>query len=135
MGKKKGGKSHRRGKSTKETYKKELTFKNHGQEYAQIVKMLGNGRVQLMCFDGKTRLGIIRGALRKRVWMGVGDIILVGLRDFQDSKADILEKYTLDEARQLKGLGELPMTAKIGELGKGLADEEEEECAFDFDAI
>ena len=118
----------------RDTFKKDLTFKTFGQEYAQIVKMLGNGRVQLMCFDGKTRLGIIRGALRKRVWMNVGDIILIGLRDFQDSKADILAKYSMDEARQLKGLGELPITAKIGDVGTGVGnDEEEEECAFDFD--
>lgn len=135
MGKKKGGKSKRRGKTTRDSFKKDLTFKVFGQEYAQIVKMLGNGRVQLMCFDGKTRLGIIRGALRKRVWMSVGDIILIGLRDFQDSKADILAKYSMDEARQLKGLGELPVTAKIGDVGTGIGNDEEEECAFDFDAI
>jgi hypothetical protein len=31
-----------------------------------------------------------------------GDIVLVGLRDYQDEKADVIMKYTADEARVLK---------------------------------
>ncbi len=30
-------------------------------EYAQVVKMLGNGRLEAMCFDGVRRLANIRG--------------------------------------------------------------------------
>ena len=43
-----------------------------------------------------------------QVWINQGDIILVGLRDFEPSKADVLLKYTADEARNLKTYGELP---------------------------
>ena len=43
--------------------------------------MLGNGRLEAFCFDGVNRLCHIRGKLRKRVWIGVGDIILLGLRE------------------------------------------------------
>ena len=135
-GKPKGGNKRRRGKSGNGDHetKRELVFKEHGQEYAQVVKMLGNGRVEAQCYDGVKRLGIIRGSMRKRVWISVGDVILVGLRDFQDNKADIIGKYTADEARNLKMLGELPTTAKIG--GEGIeGDDKEEDCAFDFDAI
>jgi hypothetical protein len=42
--------------------------------------------------------------------VGTGDIVLVSLRDFQDGKADIIMKYTADEARGLKNMGELPDT-------------------------
>jgi len=42
------------------------------------------------------------------VWIGTGDIILVGLRDYQDTKADVILKYNPDEARNLKSYGELP---------------------------
>lgn len=35
--------------------------------YAQVVKMLGNGRLEAMCFDGIKRLCHIRGKLRKKV--------------------------------------------------------------------
>lgn len=48
--------------------------------------MLGNGRVEATCFDGKTRICHIRGKLRKKVWIGPGDFILIGLRDYQDDK-------------------------------------------------
>lgn len=37
----KGGKNRRRGKNENDNEKRELTFKEDGQEYAQVVKMLG----------------------------------------------------------------------------------------------
>merc|ERR1712173_271536 len=80
----------------------ELVFKEDGQEYAQVTKMLGNGRLEAMCFDGVKRLCHIRGKLRKKVWINQSDIILVGLRDYQDAKADVIQKYSADEARNLK---------------------------------
>ena len=79
----KGGKNRRRGKNENETEKRELVFKEDGQEYAQVLKMLGNGRLDAMCFDGIKRLCHIRGKLRKKVWINTGDIILLGLRDYQ----------------------------------------------------
>ena len=36
-------------------------------EYAQVTKMLGNGRLEATCFDGTKRLCHIRGKLRKKV--------------------------------------------------------------------
>ena len=36
-------------------------------EYAQVIKMLGNGRLEAYCFDGVSRLCHIRGKLRKKV--------------------------------------------------------------------
>ena len=70
--------------------------------------MLGNGRLEAFCFDGKVRLCHIRGKMRKKVWVGAGDIIMVSLRDYQDDKGDVILKYTADEARQLKSSGQLP---------------------------
>lgn len=32
-----------------------------------MLKMLGNGRVEAMCFDGEKRLAHIRGKMRKKV--------------------------------------------------------------------
>ena len=42
-------------------------FSIHFLEYAQVSKMLGNGRLEAMCFDGARRLCHIRGKLRKKV--------------------------------------------------------------------
>ena len=44
------------------------------------------------------------------MWINQGDIILVGLRDYQDAKADVILKYNPDEARNLKAYGEIPET-------------------------
>ena len=104
----KGGKNRRRGKNENDNEKRELVFKEYGQEYAQVTKMLGSGRVEAMCFDGKKRLCKIRGKLRKKVWINSSDIILIGLREYQDEKADIIQKYSPAEARNLRSYGELP---------------------------
>ena len=70
--------------------------------------MLGNGHLEAYCFDEVRRVCHIRGKLRKKVWIGTGDIVLVGLRDYEKDKADVLLKYNADEARNLKSYGELP---------------------------
>lgn len=111
----KGGKNRRRGKNENEGLKRELVFREDGQEYAQVIKMLGNGRLEAMCFDGVKRLCHIRGKLRKKVWINQSDIILVGLREYQDARADVILKYSADEARNLKSYGEFPETVKINE--------------------
>ena len=38
-------------------------------EYAQVMRMLGNGRLEAMCIDGIKRLCHIRGKMRKKVWV------------------------------------------------------------------
>ncbi|XP_041462585.1 eukaryotic translation initiation factor 1A, Y-chromosomal-like [Lytechinus variegatus] len=127
----KGGKNRRRGKNENESEKRELVFKEEGQEYAQVLKMLGNGRLDALCFDGKKRLCHIRGKLRKKVWINQGDIILIGLREYQDEKADVILRYNADEARNLKVYGELPEHAKINESVAFGQDYEDDEVAFD----
>merc|ERR1711943_175429 len=92
--------NRRRGKNENEETKRQLEFKEPGQEYSQVVRMLGNGRCECYCFDGVTRLGHIRGKMRKKVWVSAGDIVLVGLREYQDDKVDIIHKYNADEARK-----------------------------------
>ena len=127
----KGGKNRRRGKNENEGLKRELVFREDGQEYAQVTKMLGNGRLEAMCFDGVKRLCHIRGKLRKKVWINQSDIILVGLRDYQDAKADVILKYTPDEARNLKSYGEFPETVKINETVTFGEDGYDDEIEFD----
>ena len=110
----KGGKNRRRGKNENDYEKRELVFKEDGQEYGQVMKMLGTGHVEALCFDGVTRVCHIRGKMRKKVWINQSDIILIGLRDYQDGKGDVILKYTSDEARNLKAYGELPDHAEVG---------------------
>ena len=56
--------------------------------------------------------------MKKRVWIHVGDIVLLGMReDFsEDGKADVMLKYFDYEARDLQEeYGELPSHWKINE--------------------
>lgn len=61
----------------------------------------------------------------------------MGLRDFQEGKADIIHKYTAEEARNLQSYGELPATARINQTAIDMALEggEEEDMGFDFDEV
>jgi len=99
-----------------------------------VIKMLGNGRLEAFCFDGVSRLCHIRGKLRKRVWIQQGDIVLLGLRDFQDAKADVIQKYDNEEARSLKAYGELPENVQIN-VDVGVDGDDVEDDAFDFEEI
>eukprot|EP01103_Thecamoeba_quadrilineata_P020984 TRINITY_DN9311_c0_g1_i1.p1 TRINITY_DN9311_c0_g1~~TRINITY_DN9311_c0_g1_i1.p1 ORF type:complete len:163 (+),score=55.31 TRINITY_DN9311_c0_g1_i1:104-592(+) len=129
----KGGKSKRKGKNKNDDGdKRELLFKEDGQEYAQVTRILGNCRVEAICFDGNTRQCHVRGKFRKKVWINKDDIILIGLRDYQDGKADIIHKYSADEARNLKTYGELPERVRINESAD-LGGEEEGDDGVDFD--
>jgi translation initiation factor 1A len=119
-----------RRKTNKGPQKRELEYKDDSQEYAQVVRMLGNSRCQVQCFDGVSRLAHIRGNMRKKVWIKLSDFVLVSLRDYQDNKCDIIMKYTSEEVRNLKSYGELPETVCLD-----LVNEEETELPFDFDDI
>merc|ERR1719145_523993 len=87
-----------------------------------------------MCFDNVKRLCHIRGKMRKKVWVMVGDIVLVSLRDFQDEKGDIIVKYTSEEARNLKTYGELPDTVKINDTDQIEGVLSDDDVEFNEDA-
>ena len=79
-----------------------ITFDFSCTAYAQVTKMLGSCFLEAMCLhDNQKRLCHIRGQLRKRVRIFPSDIILIGLKDYQDEKADVILKYSAYEARQL----------------------------------
>ena len=93
--------------------------------------------LKLFVYDGVTRLCGIRGKMKKRIWISIGDIILVALRDFQDEKADVIHKYLPDEARSLKAYGELPENAKINDINSvDFGDDDQDpDIEFNFDEI
>jgi translation initiation factor 1A len=91
------------------TYEKRaLVYKEELQEYAKIIKMLGDRKVTLLLADGSESLGIIPGKFRKRVWMKIGDIVLASKRDYQEGKLDIIYVYNDDEKRTLVQKYEIP---------------------------
>lgn len=134
MPKAKGSKKPKQQRKAKTEVKMELILREPGQEYAQVGRMLGNGRLEAICFDGRTRLAHIRGKLLKRVWINSGDIILIALRDFQDGKVDVIHKYSTDQIRRLKQMGEIPGNTKVN-ADMALSDSDSEGVEFVFEDI
>ena len=76
----------------------------------EAVKLLGFDRVMVKCQDGHERLCRIRGKLKRRVWIRVGDIVLVSPWDFQsDVRGDIYARYRRNETAWLRSHGYLTM--------------------------
>ena len=99
-----------------------MIWKENGQAYAIIERMLGNGRVHLSYFtrdeDDRLKknqaLGIIRGTMRrKKIWIKIQDVVLVGLREFEEGKVDILHKYDYDETKSLELNQEIPLIEEL----------------------
>jgi len=132
----KGGKNFKKAKNYETVDKRQIIYKTEGQEYALITKMLGNGRCECKCYDGRTRLGHIRGKMHKRVWISIGDTVLVSLREYQDEKADIIHKYTSEETKTLISYNEITGHIKIdNEDGINDDDNSNASCDIDFDDI
>ena len=99
----KGGKKYKRNKNTVlENRNTRFKDEDESQEYAQITSALGNCRFDVLCFDGKSRLATMCGKMRKRVFVNQGEIVLVSLRDWQDSKCDIIEKYNQNDIQKFR---------------------------------
>ena len=74
------------------------------EEYAIVIKLLGNCRVSLFTNSGNECIGIIRGSLRKfskRILIEKGDIVVVSLRDYQNNKVDIVHKFNREQIQSL----------------------------------
>jgi len=129
-----GGKNRRRGKNEgDDESKRELVFREDGQEYAQVLKMLGGSQVEAYCFDDVKRKCHIRGKMTKKVWICTGDIILIGKREYEKTVCDIIHKYLPQEVRNLKAYGEIPDNIKV-DNGNGILqshDNENEDVVFD----
>ena len=102
-----GGNKRKKGKKQVQE-DRELAYKGESEEYAQVIKILGDGRFECNCADGVKRIAHVRGKMRKRVWIANGDIILVSLREFEPEKCDVVEKYKEKEVAKLKKAGEIP---------------------------
>ena len=71
-------------------------------------KMLGFDRLMVSCQDGNERLCRIRGKMKRRMWIRVGDIVLVSPWETQsDIRGDVIWRYTRNQAEVLRRRGYL----------------------------
>ena len=113
-GNKKGGKKHKRGKKDYDETRV-LRIKEDGQEYAQITACKGNCRFDVTCCDGICRIANLCGAMRKRKFVNMRDVVLISKRDFQDNKCDIIDVYDDSQVRKLNEMKEIPEAFKLEE--------------------
>ena len=151
-----GGKNYKKSKHGGSSTKSLFIERQPDQMYARIVKNLGDRNMLVYCNDNRTRLCHIRGSMRKRIWMNVGDVVLISLRSFEKTpdedktkmyeKGDIVAKYDEEHYGKLKKMPGVnrklfmqleTMDGKVlAEIGKreaeGLGISEDQE-AFEFD--
>lgn len=101
-----GGKHWKREKHAESAATETIT-KDENSGYGYIEKTLGNGRFTVVCEDMAPRMGIIRGAMRNRVWINTGMMVLYSKRGFQDDKVDIVHAYTSRDVVFLHKINEI----------------------------
>ena len=141
----KGGKKKSRGKKMRFT-SKAINYCEDNQAYGFITSLLGDSRVKVRYYFEKhihESVGIIRGKMKKRVWIAKGDVVLVALREFQDKKVDIIDKYSQSHVHQLIKEKEFPLNLINGRELKTkdsnnqneviINDNFEDDLGFDFE--
>jgi translation initiation factor 1A len=93
--------------------------KRDNEQLGRVVEILGNDHMRVQCEDGKTRLGRIRGKIKKRMWIRLGEIVIIQPWDWETAntaegdgetlpKCDIIWRYQLTQTKQLFRRGILP---------------------------
>lgn len=124
--------------------------------YGRIIRILGNRNFQVYCNDNRTRICKVCGAMTKRVWLTVGDLVIFSVREFEVSiavtgtdrmkqaeRGDIIYKFDqtlLGKAKKLDGMNpnlflqlETADGKVLGIIGQRNPELDEKDM-FDFEA-
>ena len=132
----KGGSKHKKyARNRNAVHKNKLSDlkKTENQEYAFIKDVLGNCRFKVICWDKKERLGILRGKMKKRQWVNRGELVLISLREFQDDKCEIIQKYSSDQVNIL--IKNNLISESFAKEGKTFNDEDENTNMYDDNLV
>lgn len=79
-----------------------------GEILGKVQATLGAGRLEVRCADGHTRICRIPGKMRRRIYMRIGDLILVKPWIVQsEERADVVWMYKRNQAEWLRAKGYL----------------------------
>jgi len=101
-----GGNKSKKGKNI--VVKKELVNIEECEQIAQVTKVLGNKRFEVKCGDGKIRIGILRGSMKRNSWVNRLDVLLIEAWGFEDKKCSILHKYSYEDYYELLSTKQIP---------------------------
>jgi translation initiation factor 1A len=98
--------AYKRPQITEEEEIRRIKRPEEGEIYAVVEMMLGSDKLRVQCEDGKERIARIPGKMRKRIWIRVGDLILVKPWKVQtDERADVAWRYTPTQAKWIRRKG------------------------------
>lgn len=146
----KGGKNYKKGKHADEG---PVTIdRGPGQMIGRVLRILGNRNMLTYCNDRVLRICHICGKMKGRVFVGVGDIVLLSIRDFGENaseteRGDIVAKYPAEQHSSLRkevganphvflkleGMKNMSLDEGLGLKELPMPDDGEED-AFEFDA-
>ncbi|MBW3022646.1 translation initiation factor eIF-1A [Candidatus Woesearchaeota archaeon] len=87
------------------------------QTFGLVTRKLGASRVEVKCFDGRTRVCRIPGRLKRFLWLKPGAIVIVEPWEFSgDEKGDVIFKYTPTQVGWLKQKGHLKQLETFEEI-------------------
>lgn len=114
-----------------------LTTREDGEEYAVVTKVLGNGRFKVkLNMSERELVARLPGRMKrhkKDSWVELNSVVLVSLRDFQESVVDILQVYNDTEVRRL--IKDKEYFEEEGARGGEEEETVEEEIPFNFEEI
>jgi len=87
------------------------------QTFGIVQRRLGGSRMEIRCFDGKTRICRIPGRLKRRLWVRASDLVIVEPWEYSgDAKGDVLYKYTKAQVAFLRRKGYLKQMEEFEEF-------------------
>ena len=87
------------------------------QVFGILEQRLGASRLRVKCLDGKSRVCIIPGKLRRRLWVREGDIVIVEPWEFGgDEKGNVIFKYSKSQVVFLRNKGYLKKIEEMDEF-------------------
>ena len=83
--------------------------KKHKKEMFAIAdRLMGGSRINIICEDGKSRMGRIPGKMKRRARVRAGDLLIIKPWDIQNEKADVVFRYNRTQASTLSRRKLLP---------------------------
>lgn len=83
-----------------------VRFPRRNEVLGVVQQRLGGSRMNVSCFDGRTRLCRIPGRFKKKLWVRENDLVLVEPWEIGgEEKGDIIHKYRNIEVSVLKEKG------------------------------
>ncbi len=109
----KGGKNYKKSKHTPAAGTGRLVEAEADQMYGRVIKILGDRNMRVYCNDNASRICRVCGAMRKRVFVNLGDLVLISIRDLTNAN----EKEKQEELMAILKQREKPISQREAERG------------------